>query len=570
MKLTQAPNLNHLWAGLMVEEFIRNGVDYFCISPGSRSSPLVCAVAANPRAKTFVHFDERGLAFHALGYTSAARKPCVLICTSGTAAANFFPAIVEASKRKLPLIILTADRPHELRFTGANQTIDQIKMFGDYVRFFFDMPTPTKDIAPEFILTTIDQAIFRGQGELPGPVHLNCPFREPLAPIATKEKFTAYLQSIQKWNKAGTPYTKYVTPERNINAREIENVIRILESSKKGLIAVGKLSSAQEGETVLKLAQKLNWPIFPDITSGLRLGCVHQNVISYFDQILLQKNLTKPDCVLHLGGRMTSQRFYDYISKAAPQNYITVLNHPLRNDPLHSVSLRLQAKVDIFCKGIEKNISKKKESAFLKLFQRANQKAAQRLDQSLASFSEASVARGLSKILPQNSGLFLASSLPIRHMDRYAVPNGKKVIVSSNRGASGIDGTIASAAGFAQGLRRPTTLLIGDLAFLHDLNSLAMLKNLTTPFVIVVLNNNGGGLFSLLPIARYENKDIFKRFFLTPHDLHFEAVSKMFKLNYVFPQTKDNFLTAYQYALKNNSPAVIEIKINQKENPSNL
>ena len=154
-------NINFLWSSLIVEELIRNGVDYFCLAPGSRSSPLAVAVAENPKAKSFIHFDERGLGFYALGMTSATKQPCAIITTSGTAVANLFPSIIEASKKKLPLIILTADRPPELRFTGANQTIDQVKIFGDYVRFFFDLPTPTEDIRPEFVLTTIDQAVAR-------------------------------------------------------------------------------------------------------------------------------------------------------------------------------------------------------------------------------------------------------------------------------------------------------------------------------------------------------------------------------------------------------------------------
>jgi 2-succinyl-5-enolpyruvyl-6-hydroxy-3-cyclohexene-1-carboxylate synthase len=180
MNFPKLPNANHLWSSLIIEELIRNGVDYFCLAPGSRSSPLAVAVATNPRAKSFVHFDERALAFHALGYASAPRKACAVITTSGTAAANLFPAVIEASKKKLPLVILTADRPPELRYTGANQTIDQVKMFGDYVRWQFDMPCPTADIPANFVLTTIDQAVFRANGEVKGPVHINCMYREPL------------------------------------------------------------------------------------------------------------------------------------------------------------------------------------------------------------------------------------------------------------------------------------------------------------------------------------------------------------------------------------------------------
>ncbi len=557
-----SPNLNYLWSSLIVEELIRNGVDYFCISPGSRSSPLVCAVADNPKAKTFVHFDERGTAFHALGYTSATGKPCVLICTSGTALANFFPAIIEASKKKLPLIILTADRPPELRLTGANQTIDQIKIFGEYVRFFFDLPTPSQEIKPEFVLTTIDQAVFRSQGELPGPVHLNCPFREPLAPVQMKGNFKFYLESIKNWIKTGKPYTSYIRSEKKLNAKDTQMVCEILRNSQKGIIAVGKLSCPEDSKAIYQLAEKLNWPIFPDITSGLRLGCAHPNIISYFDQILMSANLVKikTDCVLHLGGRLTSKRFYEYLPKNDPQNYIVVLNHPLRNDPLHKVSLRIQSKTEHFCKEIIKGIkSANKSHPFLKLLKDENKKIDLKLEKmgDTPQLTETIAVRLLSKLLPKDSGLFIASSLPIREMDMVASPNANPVVVSSNRGASGIDGTIASSVGFAVGLNKPTTLLIGDLAFLHDLNSLAMLKNLHTPLVIVALNNNGGRLFSKLPIAEF--KSYFEKFFLTPHNLRFEHAAQLFKIPYFAAKNLKELTAAYQAAIKKHVSTLIEV-----------
>ena len=323
-------NLNQFWSSLIVEELIRNGVDYFCVAPGSRSSPLAVAVAANPRAKSFVHFDERALAFHALGYASATRKACAVITTSGTAAANLFPAIIEASKKKLPLVILTADRPPEFRATGANQTIDQIKIFGEYVRWFFDLPCPTTDIPPGFVLTTIDQAVFRANGELKGPVHLNCMYREPLFENG-RDSSRAVPADLKYWQDSRTPYTSYFCSgdtyqkERYVSP-EIEEKIRGI---KRGVIVVGKLASMAEQKNVLALAEKLNWPVFADVTSGLRLGCPHKNVIHYFDQILLGRDRSRPvpTGVLHLGGRITSKRWYDYVQKINPAEYIMVLNH---------------------------------------------------------------------------------------------------------------------------------------------------------------------------------------------------------------------------------------------------
>ncbi len=560
-------NITQLWANLIVEELVRNGVDYFCLSPGSRSAPLAVAVAENPRAKSFVHFDERGLGFHALGYVSATRKPCAVITTSGTAAANLFPAIIEASKKKLPLIILTADRPPELRATGANQTIDQIKIFGEYVRFFFDLPCSTIDIPPSFVLTTIDQAVFRANGELKGPVHINCMYREPL--LASRDRPWPVPADLKRWQNSRTPYTSYVTAEKKPGVDTVNELVQKIRGIKQGIIVVGKLAGQREQQSVLALAEKVNWPIFPDVTSGLRLGCRHKNVIHYFDQILSIGTGFKPvpTGVLHLGGRMTSKRWYDYIERSKPSQYITVLDHPLRNDPLHGVTLRVQACVDDFCSALTKKITSGGTNPFLAQLQGVNRKIDDIIEEYFnrdPELSEAAAARLISKHIPSGDGLFLGNSLPIRHMDMYADPRGNPVAISANRGASGIDGIVASACGFAAGLQKRVTLLVGDLALLHDLNSLAMLKSASRPLIIVALNNDGGGIFNFLPIAQFKNG--FEKFFGTPHGLTFEGAAQMFDLNYTRPASKEEFVRMYKIALKGRTSTLIEITSDRGQN----
>ncbi len=558
-------NLNQCWSSLIVEELIRNGVDYFCLAPGSRSSPLAVAVATNPKAKSFVHFDERALAFHALGYTSATRKASALITTSGTAAANLFPAIIEASKKKLPLIILTADRPPELRYTGANQTIDQVKIFGEYVRWQFDMPCPTDDIPANFVLTTIDQAVFRANGELKGPVHINCMYREPLFQKGTAPFFKkGAVPFLKRWQNARTPYTRYIVSQKKLDS--VDEIVSRIKKIKRGLIVVGKLGSAKEQKSVLALADKLNWPVFPDVTSGLRLGCRHKNVISYFDQTLLVK-MRKADGVLHLGGRITSKRWYDYVEQSNPSEYIMVLNHPLRNDPLHGVTLRFQARVDDFCNTLAKKVTKSKVNPFLSSLQRMNGRIDGIVEEYFGKqteLSEAAAARLVTQHIPADSGLFLGNSLPIREVDMYADPKGKSVVVGANRGASGIDGTVASACGFAAGLSRATTLIIGDLALLYDLNALSMLKTSPQRLVIVALNNDGGGIFNFLPIAQFKNG--FEKFFGTPHGLNFAAAAEMFDLNYANPGTSEDFVRDYRIATQSRISTIIEVTSDRKYN----
>lgn len=571
--LQKFPNINNLWSSLLIEELVRHGIDYFCIAPGSRSGPLTVAVAHNSKAKSFIHYDERGLAFHALGYISATSKSAVIISTSGTAVANFFPAIIEASKKKLPLIVLTADRPPELRQTGANQTIEQPGIFGEYVRWRCDLPCPDLKIKPEFILTTIDQAVFRANGELRGPVHLNCMFREPLVPISTDENFSKYLEGLKDWQKSHRVYTRYVNFEKSISADEIKTLAATFNEIKNGLIVVGKLSSKEsqsEQKAVRKLSEKLGWPIFADITSGLRLGCTYPNVIQSFDQILLSEKICsklKVNCVLHLGGRMTSRRFYDYLEVIRPPRYFMVLNHPLRNDALHMVTDRFQSSVQSFSEGILPFLKQKKLSAQFSSLQKISsriQKTLNEFEQKSASLNEPLIARLISKYIPKDSGLFLSNSMPIRDMDMYAVGDGAVVTIGANRGASGIDGIIASACGFAVGLNKSVTLLIGDLAFLHDLNSLSMLSRLSKPVIIVVLNNNGGAIFSFLPIAQFS--DVFEEYFAAPHGFLFEDAAKLFDLNYFSPKSSSEFTHHYQKCCKEKKSTIIEVTINREKN----
>ena len=232
-------NINILWGSLIIAELIRNGIDYFCISPGSRSAPLATAVAQNQRARYLICFDERGAAFHALGYGRATGRPAALICTSGTAAANYYPAIIEASADNIPMLVLTADRPPELHESGANQVIDQPNLYGKYLNWEFDLPCPDEKIPPQFVLTTVDQAVFRSRRKPGGPVHVNCMFREPLAPFS-EPIGNDYLQLISDWERKTEPLTKYeiagVKPESSI----LKEVSDIIDHAKRGIVLAGK------------------------------------------------------------------------------------------------------------------------------------------------------------------------------------------------------------------------------------------------------------------------------------------------------------------------------------------
>lgn len=577
MEINNAPNVNYVWAGLLVEELVRLGVRNFFIAPGSRSSPLTAMAAKHPGVHSVVHYDERGLAFFALGFVSAAKYPAALICSSGTAAANFLPAVVEASKKKLPLIVLTADRPPELQNTGALQTIDQVKIYGDYVRWYTTLPTPDRRIDPGFVLTTADYAVFRSRDPMGGPVHLNCMFREPLTPDPTGFNAKTYLSPVNRWLKGSRVFTRYSNGDSGTGTSHDKDVISILNNTGFGIIVVGKLSGQEELQAVLDLADKLKWPLFPDVVSGLRMGR-RENlnstpVIHYFDQLLLSEtfcNAFPIDTVLHLGGRITSKRWYNYVEMMKPENYIMVLGHSLRNDPLHRVTIRVKSRVRDFAQSIFPEVKIKSNDEYLRIWIEASETVDGLVEDFIgwkAPVSEIGVARMTSRLLMKGHCLFLSNSMPVREVDMYGTPDGHPIEVGGNRGASGIDGVIASACGFALASERTTALLIGDLAFLHDLNSLALVKNLDQPLIIVVINNDGGGIFSFLPIAGCKAAaDIFEPFFGTPHGLMFPGIAGTFGLEYAAPQTMEEFAGIFGDAVKEGKTMLIEVKTDRKDN----
>lgn len=561
-------NVNSLWGSLIVEELIRNGIDYFVISPGSRSSPLTVAVARNPQAKTMVCVDERGAAFHALGYGRATNNCAVLICTSGTAAANYFPAVIEASVNTVPLLILSGDRPPELRQTGANQTIQQFNLFGDYLRWQFDLPCADGQISPQMVLTTVDQAVYRVRRSPSGPVHLNCMFREPLAPTKV-EIDCAYVSCLDFWKGSQQPYTSYGFSGLQVDPIYIAQVAEIIKDTRLGIIVVGQLKSSLDIKAVALLAKKLNWAVFVDVQSGLRLSSEIANAIPYCDQLLLSDFLAEIDyidTVIQFGNCLVSKRLLDWLNQQKNLNYVMVIAQPFRDDPGHRVRLRIEADIANFCRAVEPVIEVNHNNFCLKLEEKM-QVIEQVLDNFLLnkiSLDEPTVARLITSYICEGNGLFLASSMPIRDVDMYGTIKGKQVFVGANRGASGIEGNIASATGFSVGLKAPVTLLMGDLAFLHDLNSLALLKSLSLPIIIVVINNNGGGIFSFLPIANFP--DVFEHFFGTPHQLKFKLMAEMFGVKYYNPQTILEFIDAYKEGINSNQSAIIEVTTNREEN----
>ena len=621
---SEPSGINQIWADLLVEELIRAGVGLFCIAPGSRSAPLALAVAAHPRAQCVMHYDERGTAFCALGYGRATRRPAAWITTSGTAVANGMPAVVEASMDAVPMLLVTADRPPELRAAGANQTIDQVKIFGNYVRWQFDLPTPDPAIDPAVVLTTADQAVYRATRMPAGPVHLNVMYREPLFSNPDRSRYADYLDRLQAWRDSETPYTRYgsvadisktpisghesaadisKTPisgfgsANNISeilitysfdAPRFESLMHDLRRAKRGLVVAGRLHTRSQADAVRRLAHKLGWPLLPDVCSQLRFsgassadwytdGVAEDGGVmaSRYDLALVSEAFRAshaPDAVLYFGGAAVSTRLNVWLADVRPALFAVVRESPDRMDTGHCVTEYVETGIAPFCQSVidylEKGSGEGKGAGnkdWTESWAAASDAVARTMDEHMpADLSEPAVARFLSQHTPDEATLVLASSMPIRDMDMFGGTAGRSPFVAANRGASGIDGAVATAVGLAYGRRSPVTLLVGDLGLLHDLNSLALAASAPEPVVIVVINNHGGGIFSFLPVARCG--EAFEPMFGTPHPYRFEHAARMFGLGYDHVRDMDALSEAYAGALASGSAQVIEVTTDRAEN----
>jgi 2-succinyl-5-enolpyruvyl-6-hydroxy-3-cyclohexene-1-carboxylate synthase len=556
-------NLNYEWSSIIVDELIANGVDFFCISPGSRSTSLVTALAYNKPAKKTLILDERSAAFHALGYAKATNKPAVLICTSGTALANYYPAIIEASHSNIPLLIISSDRPPELQDTGANQTINQSHFYSNYVRFEFSLPCPSTDISTNIIRSKIDQAVFNANYPKAGPVHINCMFRKPLIDYTEKADIDPSKKS---------PFISYTQPIISLDKNILLNITNKINSAKNGLLIIGELKTDSEKEVVKNLANKLGWSVVTDVLSGLSLDSNIDNRLS-FSELISESNkasiFNNFSTVLYIGGKLVSTKLEQYLHYRKCETIMVSDNFSI-NNPNHTPSIKIESNIIEFCNNLQNNIpeNKKKNSnnESLTILKDKIDNIVNSLCNEKNKISEISVAKLVSKHIKTNSGLFLGNSMPIRYMNNFGtnsnnVRNGF-IPTGSNRGASGIDGIISTASGFAKGLNKKVTLVIGDLSFIHDMSSLSILENQSIELTIIAINNNGGGMFSFLPISK--KNDICDKYFATPQNKSFDSIADIFGLKYYNPSTNKDFIGTYIKCQNKIGSSIIEIKTNRK------
>lgn len=561
------PNINHCWGALLIEELIRCGVAHFVVSPGSRSTPLTWQIAVHPHARSTVHFDERGAAFYALGMARALRQPVALVCTSGSAAANYLPAVVEAAQTGVPLLLLTADRPPELLDTGANQAIAQPGIFGSYLRWEHLLPCPDTAISPQYLLTTADHAVHCAQWPHPGPVHLDCMFREPLAPAETGENLAHYLAPLADWRAGSLPFTRCTPPQFSLAEHDIRSTAHLLNETRRGLLVVGALRHEREAQAATALAAALGWPVVADALANLRHREEGLHLLWHADHLLLSPRvqaLLRPQRVLHLGAPLTSRRITEHLAGCGAR-LMFVSEHLSRQDPLHRASVRYFTDVETFCQALLPHLAVERDADWIQALQRADAAAEAALQTWMKSnkvLTEIHVARLGAHLAPENSILFAANSMPVRDLDFYGGPCA--AWITANRGASGIDGNIATAAGWAAATGAFTQAIVGDLAALHDLNSLALLRGIKTPFALVAANNDGGGIFSFLPVAQAGAP--FEAYFGTPHGLGFEHAAAQFGLRHAQPRTPAEFRAALRQAQRDTGATLIEIRTQRAEN----
>lgn len=501
----------------IIDQLVQQGVSLFCISPGSRNSPLILAAAEHPKARTVVHFDERGLGFYGLGYGKGGKRPAAVLVTSGTSLGNLLPSIMEAHHNCTPLILVTADRPSELRDCGANQTCDQVKIFSPYLRWEVDAPPQQEE---SYFRSITAQAVFQSLTNPPGPVQINCQFREPFS--------------------VSDPPQIQGKPILFSFPRLISEPVEI--PSSRGVILLGEIDS--DPTPVLNLAKRLKWPLFADILSNARSYPTDEQIF-HFDTILKEKNGSKPEFVLHFGKRLTSKKILDW-----PVD-MHVAREPYLQDPKRTLSIRIQSDIASFCGSFKAPSHPNWLTEWQKKDREINKKLIEQFD-ALTSCIESKWIKELSPLIPPNAAVFLGNGMPIREADRFLFPSKTKGFFA-NRGLSGIDGNIATAAGLIEAIKAPVVAILGDQTCLHDLNSLALLKNTTHPLILIISNNFGGGIFSHLPIS---NAPCFETHIAASHQWNFQKAAEMFSIPYTNSLEGLSFQTS----------CIIELITSRKEN----
>jgi 2-succinyl-5-enolpyruvyl-6-hydroxy-3-cyclohexene-1-carboxylate synthase len=531
----------------IVDGLVRSGMRDACVSPGSRSTPIALALSRQPSVHVHVHLDERASAFFALGAAKASVTPVAVACTSGTAVAELFPAVVEASMSRTALVLLTADRPPELRGAGANQTIEQPGIFGGYVRASLDFPVPGDPVAPERWEELLGEALAAAAGPPPGPVHLNLPFREPLVPAAVEPP-------------ASVPGT-WAPPSTDVDADDVAAFLEAIDGVDRALIVAGSVRVAVP--SLSELARRRRWPLLAEPTSGVRAaGALAAGHHLLADAAFLERHV--PELVLQVGAAPTSRAGLELARRA--RRLVILDPDEVVADPHRRSSLTVRGDATALVGSAIAAVpvrsgSETDETAWWRSWHDADAAALGAVDATLDVDDEpfeGRVARDLAASLPDGSTLAVGSSMPVRDLDAYMAPRDG-VSVLANRGASGIDGFVSTVLG-AAATGAPTTALLGDLTFLYDVGSFLWSARRGHDAVLVVVNNGGGGIFGLL--AQKDLPEI-DDLFVTPHGLDLGAICSVAGAGHALVSRSSELAAAADTARTAGGVHVVEVGVDR-------
>jgi len=558
-----APNRNTLWGEVLVDELAAAGVTAACVSPGSRSTPLTLAVADHPDVTVLSHLDERSSAFFALGRARRTGQPAAVICTSGTAAANFHPAVMEADEGRVPMIVLTADRPPELRDSGANQTTDQEKLYGDAVRWYRTLPEPEPDARKlRSLRVTADRAVAEATATPSGPVHLNVPARKPLEPTPVPEDVPEEFVTEADRAVSGRdgPFVETTRGRITPDESSVRKLASAVEAAERGLVVAGPADPPPpESDALARFVGTAEFPVLADPLSGHRFGDhvgdapICGGYDSYLDGA---EGWPDPDLVVRTGASPTSKVLRQYLRDIDARQVVVDPAGGWREAEFTATDLvvadpavlfdRLAGAVDGAAAG---------DGAYRERFDSCEKRYWSLVSEACDDDTfEGSVLHAVTRALPDPATLFVSNSMPVRDLDRFGRPRTARITALGNRGVSGIDGITSTALGAGSATTDPLVVVTGDLAYYHDMNGLLALDRCGVDATIVLLNNDGGGIFHKLPIESFDPP--FTEQFKTPHGLDFGPTGDIYGLEFRRADSEADVVAAIEAT----GPTVVEVQ----------
>ncbi|WP_070120387.1 2-succinyl-5-enolpyruvyl-6-hydroxy-3-cyclohexene-1-carboxylic-acid synthase [Bacillus marinisedimentorum] len=562
--MTTANNALTRYTAAFVDELVNSGVVDAVISPGSRSTPMAMTMAHHPGMNVWLEIDERSAGFFALGKAKASARPVALVCTSGTAAANYMPAVVEAYLSRVPLLVLTTDRPHELRDVGAPQAIDQLNLYGKYAKWFAEMALPEEsDAMLRYARSFAGRAAATAKQGPAGVVHMNFPYREPLIPDFTIDHL---------WEGGRMNRDAYIVISPGIKTADQALLRKLgaeLAGIENGLIVCGPNEDQGFEDAVAGLADKLQYPVLADPLSQLRSGEHNKKwIIDGYDAFLRSEKIkkkAKPDIIIRFGAMPVSKPFLLYLKTHPETRQIIIDEDGGWREPTLLASDMIHSNAGQFCDSLKEVLPQRDETDWARQWLNWNAETVSVLKASALNekIFEGQLFRELQELMPEGSLLFVGNSMPVRDLDSFFFNTGQSIRTMANRGANGIDGIVSSALGAAS-VQAPMVLVIGDLSFYHDMNGLLASKLYKLNATIVVVNNDGGGIFSFLPQAQHSQH--FEDLFGTPHGLDFKHAAELYKGEYCKVDSWSGFRTAVSEAVSFEGLNIIEVPTDRKDN----